>query len=243
MDTGLYFGIRFFEGHPGEPELTDNKEECKDYIHNEYVNTSSSLNKLIPFGFKLEGTNLGVQIHTVDLRLVVDDENEISLGTNPADWHWEEYSGDTYIFYRANGLIYADEDVACGRYYLKIAFLAGGLREFYSDRFIIPKSIEASIIPNYSISFSVIGGNGTISAKVAGVNILSGSSRWEWSEIVFVASPNPGYLVKEWKLNGSVVGWATTNEYNVILNENIVVSVEFKPVVYSEEYSEEYLKP
>lgn len=244
MDTGLYFGIRFFDGNTGEPELTDNRDECLEYLHSEYVNTAPDSNRLLPFAVMIPGTGLNVALHTISLKVVVDEDTEINVGTNPSDWITEEYNGYTYVFYKALGLIYADEDIPCGSYYLRMTIMTGTKpgNSFYSDRFIIPRFIEAQSIPNYKINYSVIGGNGTLSASVAGIDVASGSSRWTGSEVKFVATPDAGYCVKEWIKNDVVVDWATTNEYGVILTEEIEVTVEFKPIVYSSEYSDEYLK-
>lgn len=251
MDTGLYFGIRFYDWDSDLPELTDNRDECKDYIHSEYVNTSPDRDTLLPFCFLIPGTGLNVALHTVSLKIVFDDEanTEVGIGTNPLDWFWEEYEGNTYVFYKATNIIYADGDIHCGKYYLKLLFMLGSgfgaksnVKQYYSDRFIIPRNIAASDIPNYKITYSVIGGNGTLKASVGGVEFASGASRWVGSDVKFLATPNEGYCVKEWICNDIVVDWATTNEYGIILTEAIVVTVEFKQIVYSSEYSDEYLK-
>jgi hypothetical protein len=240
METGLYFGIRFFDDALGEPELTFNKPECEGYRASEFVNLVG--NKLLPFCLMVPGTGYGVfSAGSVVLKMVCDDI-EIGIGTNPVDWESHEYEGNTYLFYKAENVIYPSQAVTPGVYYFKLSFMLGVTRSFYSDYVVVKEYAGSTELPNYTITFSVVGGNGTISATVAGQPIASGTQRWSGTIVTFTASPAAGYYVKEWVLNGSVVEGNNVLQYQLLLSGNSEVTVEFTQSVYSTEYSDEYLK-
>ena len=95
-------------------------------------------------------------------------------------------------------------------------------------------TVEFEAIPQdtYSVTFSVVGGNGNVSATVDNVDIASGDDVDAGSEIVFTAEPAPNYKVKEWTLNGTPVADNTTNEFVIAsLDVDITVTVEFEEVV------------
>ena len=240
METGLYFGIRFFDYALGEPELTFNKPECEGYQASEFVNLVG--NKLLPFCLMVPGTGYGVSgAGSVALKMVCDDA-EIEVGTNPVDWEVHEHEGNTYLFYKADNEVFLSDPVVPGLYYFKLSFMLGVARQFYSDYVVVKGYVGAAELPNYTITFSVVGGSGTISATVAGQPIASGTQRWSGTIVTFTASPASGYYVKEWKLNGNIIDGHTSTVYSVILNASIDITVEFRPVVYSNEYSDEYIK-
>ena len=69
---------------------------------------------------------------------------------------------------------------------------------------------------------------GTITATVDGKTITSGTLVEENARVVFTATPNENYEIKEWTNNGVLVPNILTNEYVVeSLNKNIEVSVVF----------------
>ena len=91
--------------------------------------------------------------------------------------------------------------------------------------------IGTPIVTSYIVNYSVIGGNGTLSATVDGASITSGTSVQSGKNVVFTAVPNANYRVKEWKLNNSTVVGNTTNSLTVNnLSNNITVTVEFEPL-------------
>jgi|GEM_PF-6257701 len=80
----------------------------------------------------------------------------------------------------------------------------------------------------YPINFSVEGANGTISATVDGNAITSGSQVIQGRTVVFSATPNTNYKVKEWKHNGNVVTDNTTNTFTLSnVTSSTSVTVEF----------------
>lgn len=93
-------------------------------------------------------------------------------------------------------------------------------------------SVEFEAIPEpitYVVNFSVVGANGTLIAKVEGVEISTGDLVEEGNDVVFTATPENGYRVKEWTLNSTIVPANTSNEYTVtnIMSETNV-NVEFE---------------
>ena len=84
------------------------------------------------------------------------------------------------------------------------------------------------------VTFSVVGGasgNGNISAKMDGTEIVSGDLVEVGKDVIFTASPNPAsdYRVLEWKLNGAVIEGNKTNNYTLFnLEEDAVVTVTFE---------------
>ncbi|HPW65624.1 MAG TPA: hypothetical protein PLS84_00930, partial [Salinivirgaceae bacterium] len=92
-------------------------------------------------------------------------------------------------------------------------------------------TVEFELIPiiTYTVNFSVVGANGSLSATVDSLNIISGSEIEQNKNIVFTALPDSSYRVKEWKKNETIVAGNTTNIYTVEnLSENIDVTVEFE---------------
>ena len=55
-------------------------------------------------------------------------------------------------------------------------------------------------LESYEVTFSVTDGNGNISATTGGVEISSGAQIERHTDVVFAATPEPEYRVKEWKL-------------------------------------------
>jgi sulfur carrier protein ThiS len=94
-------------------------------------------------------------------------------------------------------------------------------------------TVEFEAIPQdtYSVTFSVVGGNGNVSATVDNVDIASGDDVVAGSQVVFTAEPAPNYQVKEWTLNGTPVADNTTNEFVIAsLDANAEVTVEFEAI-------------
>lgn len=94
-------------------------------------------------------------------------------------------------------------------------------------------TVEFEKIPpiTYTVQFSVIGDNGQLNATVNGDNISSGDNVETDSKVVFTATPNSGYWVKEWSLNGEAIQNNTSSEFAVEnLDENVDVTVEFEVI-------------
>ncbi len=66
-------------------------------------------------------------------------------------------------------------------------------------------------IPKYAVTFSVVGGNGSLTAKVGDTTITSGEEVEKGKDVVFTATPDAGYKIKEWKQNdGTLPGTDST---------------------------------
>ena len=91
-------------------------------------------------------------------------------------------------------------------------------------------SFEA--IPEYAITFSVEGTNGTLKAMINGEEITSGTEIEEGKTVTFTAMPEASYRVKEWKVDGKPVadaGKSNTYAHTVTKVATITVSFELKP--------------
>ena len=79
----------------------------------------------------------------------------------------------------------------------------------------------------FKVNFSAIS-DGTITAAVNDIAIADGANVQKSKDVVFTATPNADYVVKEWKLNGTPVEGNKTNTY---ILENLpaaaTVTVEF----------------
>ena len=91
--------------------------------------------------------------------------------------------------------------------------------------------------PVFTVTYSVVNGNGTLSAHVgtagvvSGAPIASGTSVDLHTPVEFIATPARGYQVKEWKYNGAVAPGNTTNTYYLTLvTMTVDLTVEFEPV-------------
>ncbi|MGI6751576.1 MAG: S-layer homology domain-containing protein [Anaerovoracaceae bacterium] len=93
----------------------------------------------------------------------------------------------------------------------------------------------------YTVTFDVNDGNGTLTAEVDGDDISSGGAVEEGKDVVFTATPDAGYQVRMWKKNNVLVGGNTTNNLTVEnLAEDTVVIVEFQaipPTTYTVTFS------
>ena len=95
------------------------------------------------------------------------------------------------------------------------------------------KTITAGFeaIPMYAVSYSIIGSNGTLNAAAGGTEIITGSTIAEGTEVVFTATPEVGYRVKEWTNNGVPVAENVTNTYIISsIMLDIDVTLEFESI-------------
>ena len=95
-------------------------------------------------------------------------------------------------------------------------------------------SVSFEAIPKHAITFSVDSTtpNGTLKAVVSDKEIDSGNEVEEGKTVIFTATANTDYRVKEWKVNDKVVTGNKTNTYKHTVttqNANIIVSFERIP--------------
>ncbi|MFO8066421.1 MAG: hypothetical protein R6U11_02450 [Bacteroidales bacterium] len=81
----------------------------------------------------------------------------------------------------------------------------------------------------YEVTYGVNGDNGTLIAEVDGVEITSGDEVEEGKDVVFTATADAGYKIKEWTVNSEVVTDYTESVYTVEgLSDVMSVTVEFE---------------
>jgi len=91
----------------------------------------------------------------------------------------------------------------------------------------ITVSFEA--IPEYAITFSVEGANGTLKAMINGEEITSGTEIEEGKTVTFTATPEASYRVKEWKVDGKPVAESgKSNTYAHIVTKVATITVSFE---------------
>ena len=81
--------------------------------------------------------------------------------------------------------------------------------------------------PKHAITFSVEGGNGTLTAAVGGAEINSGDKVEQGKTIVFTATPDSGFHVKGWTLDGKAVN-GTNSSYSFTVTKPATVKVSFE---------------
>ena len=86
-------------------------------------------------------------------------------------------------------------------------------------------------LQNFDLTFEVVNANGDLTATVDAVDITSPASVQEGKSVVFTATPDALYQVKEWKLNGNIISGNTSNTYTLPnLSANANVTVEFEEI-------------
>ena len=99
--------------------------------------------------------------------------------------------------------------------------------------FLFPKAnaeYTAQWAPVYAITFSVDGAGGTLKATVGETEINSGDKVEHGKTVTFTATPDAGYRVKGWTLDGTAIAEAGTNtEYTLTITQAVNVTVSFEP--------------
>ena len=89
---------------------------------------------------------------------------------------------------------------------------------------------ESSAVPKHGVTFSVEGGHGTLKAKADGIEETAKSpiSIEQGKKVTFTAEPAAGYMIKEWKVDGTVVTGNTENSYIHTVTKAVDVKVSFE---------------
>ena len=94
---------------------------------------------------------------------------------------------------------------------------------------LIPVDGDIVITTLYSVTYGLYGGTGTIDAEVGGVDIgPSPASVEDGVAVEFTATPDPGWLVKEWYVNGTAVGSSSATFSYTIASSDVSVQVLFE---------------
>jgi hypothetical protein len=96
-----------------------------------------------------------------------------------------------------------------------------------------PTQHQASItiLPLYTITYSVEGENGSLSASIVGTPINSGDEAAEGSDVLFTATPDEGFQLLQWTLNGEVIEDHAGETFTLEdLQADVTVTVEFEEI-------------
>ena len=83
-------------------------------------------------------------------------------------------------------------------------------------------------LEEYPVTFNTLNGNGTLAATVDVTAITTGSQVQKGKNVVFTATPNVGFKLKEWKLNGVAVDGTNATYTLSNLTGIATVTVEFE---------------
>ena len=88
---------------------------------------------------------------------------------------------------------------------------------------------ESSAVPKHTVTFSVEGGHGTLKVKADGIEKTAKSpiTVEQGKTVTFTAEPAAPYVVKEWKVDGTVVTDNTKNSYIHTVTKAVDVKVRF----------------
>ena len=88
---------------------------------------------------------------------------------------------------------------------------------------------ESSAVPKHTVTFSVEGGHGTLKVKADGIaeTDVSPITVEQGKKVTFTAEPAAPYVVKEWKVDGTVVTGNTKNSYIHTVTKAVDVKVRF----------------
>ncbi len=97
----------------------------------------------------------------------------------------------------------------------------------------ITVAVEFELL-QYSVTFEVADGEGTLNAFVGGDPIESGESHVFGVSVEFVANPAEGYRIAEWRRNGVLLmGYTLPNYTFNNLNQDIHITVAFEAITYA----------
>jgi len=91
-------------------------------------------------------------------------------------------------------------------------------------------SVEFEII-TFPVTFSMSATNGSLIAEIGGIEINSGDIVEYGSTIDFTVTPDAGYQVKSWVVNGSIVTGNKTNQHSLTATSATSVVVEFETIL------------
>ena len=82
--------------------------------------------------------------------------------------------------------------------------------------------------PKYTVTFSVDGGGGTLTAKIGETEIKTDTTVEQGKTVTFTAMPDKGYKVKGWTLDGNAVN-GTAETYTLTVTQPATITVSFEP--------------
>ena len=151
----------------------------------------------------------------------------VGTSENGNDWTWgDDISANNFGHWETYSMV-----APASAKYIAIKFKGPFMRKLFIDKF--------SISVNYTVNYEIIETNGetngSLTAEMNGQSVNPGDQVPGGSDVTFTATPNAGYKLKEWTINGDVIlenGETFTD--NVLFVENITehlfVTVEFEEI-------------
>ena len=221
-------------------EVTDNGDgTAKLRINFDEVNKSnSSAAKKEELSYVTLTINFDVGAPALFLMTIIDEYYDVIVTIDPINAGWvngqSDYSpGETvelkaepnggYVFWSWNDAITGD------------AISFENPYAFNMPSHDIELTAHFVPIQSFTVNFSVKGANGTLACMTDGNTIATGTDVIIASELVFAATPETGYRVKEWVLNNDVVEGNTSESFTIeVLSASVELTVEFEliPSVY-----------
>ncbi|MFO8067731.1 MAG: choice-of-anchor J domain-containing protein, partial [Bacteroidales bacterium] len=148
----------------------------------------------------------------------------ISVGSpNPVDGDFVEIWSPGSVSNEWVETIESLEAYAGETIYIAFVYEGDNAHAWYLD------DVAISEIESYTVDFSVVGGNGDLTATANSTDITSGDAVQEGSEVVFSAIPDDGFAVLEWTVDGVPVDGFTEEVLTIeSLTANVSVTVEFE---------------
>jgi len=166
------------------------------------------------------------QLSGFELKLELDG---VEMATEPFTGFLPDGDTKEYTFTAKLNLSTKD------RYEIKVTIIAAGDEVKENDSQTVTVTLTEKDSDFVIVSFGVVGGNGTLAATVDSKAILSGASVEKGRNVVFIAVPNQGYRIKEWKFNGAATGNSSNSYMFKNLTGALNVTVEFDNTTGSDE--------
>ena len=222
-------------------EVTDNGDgTAKLRINFDEVNKSnSSAAKKEELSYVTLTINFDVGAPALFLMTIIDEYYDVIVTIDPIDAGWVNGQSD----YSPGDTVELSASPNTGYVFLSWKDGVTGDVVSFENPYIFNMPGEAvklvaHFVPeqNLTVTYSVIGANGTLTCEADGAAITSGDNVMIASKLVFTANPEAGYRVKEWVLNNVVVENATDASFIIEATSapvNLTVEFETIPTKYT----------
>jgi len=196
-----------------------------------YTSTTSMIGIASDVAGNLYGISLDDNLYSIDKTTGA----ETLIGPLGIDIDFAQDIG----FDRVNNILYGTLYLGGGTGGLYTIDVATGTATQVGTNFGDELSVCAMFFNTYSVTYSVESGDGTITATDDGDSFDSGSMVDYTSEVIFTATPDAGWKIADWYVDGSAIG-STDPTYTIAsLDADVDVTVEFTEITYTVTFSVE----